>query len=32
VVQSRKHQTPKLRRLVEFLVKWFRVPRWPEPA
>jgi DNA-binding transcriptional LysR family regulator len=30
VYQSRKHQTPKVRRLIEFLAKWFREPRWPE--
>lgn len=30
VVQGRKHQTPKVRRLVEFLGKWFGQARWPE--
>ena len=30
VYQSRKNLTPRVRRLVDFLVEWFRVPRWPE--
>jgi DNA-binding transcriptional LysR family regulator len=30
VYQSRKHLTPKVRLLIDFLVAWFRQPRWPE--
>jgi len=29
VYQSRKHLTPKVRLLVDFLVRWFREERWP---
>lgn len=29
VYQSRKHMTPKLRLLVDFLAAWYREPRWP---
>ena len=29
VYQSRKHMTPKVRLLIDFLVAWFREPRWP---
>jgi DNA-binding transcriptional LysR family regulator len=29
VYQSRKHLTPKVRLLVDFLVRWFRDERWP---
>jgi DNA-binding transcriptional LysR family regulator len=27
--QSRKHLSPKVRLLIDFLVAWFREPRWP---
>lgn len=30
VYQSRKHMTPKVRLLIDFLAAWFRQPRWPE--
>jgi DNA-binding transcriptional LysR family regulator len=30
VYQSRKHLTPKVRLLVDFLAAWFRTPRWPD--
>lgn len=30
VYQSRKHLTPKVRQLIDFLVEWFREPRWPQ--
>lgn len=30
VFQSRKHLSPKVRLLVDFLVQWFRAPRWPD--
>lgn len=30
VYQSRKHLSPKVRLLIDFLVAWFREPRWPE--
>jgi len=30
VYQSRKHVAPRLRALIDFLVKWFEAPRWPE--
>ncbi|MDE2607408.1 MAG: LysR family transcriptional regulator [Burkholderiales bacterium] len=30
VYPSRKHLTPRVRRLVDFLAEWFRQPRWPE--
>jgi len=30
VYQSRKHLTPKVRQLIEFLVQRFKSPRWPE--
>lgn len=29
VYQSRKHLTPKVRLLIDFLAAWFRQPRWP---
>ena len=29
VYQSRKHLTPKVRLLVDFLARWFREERWP---
>lgn len=29
VYQSRKHLTPKVRALVDFLAEWFRTGRWP---
>jgi DNA-binding transcriptional LysR family regulator len=29
VYQSRKHLTPKVRLLVDFLAEWFRSERWP---
>jgi DNA-binding transcriptional LysR family regulator len=29
VYQSRKHLTPKVRLLIDFLADWFRTPRWP---
>ena len=32
VYQSRKHLTPKVRQLVDFLGQWFRQARWPEPG
>jgi len=30
VYQSRKHLTPKVRLLVDFLVRWFGEARWPD--
>ncbi|MDB5858028.1 MAG: transcriptional regulator, LysR family [Ramlibacter sp.] len=30
VYQSRKHLTPKVRLLVDFLAAWFRKERWPQ--
>jgi DNA-binding transcriptional LysR family regulator len=32
VYQSRKHLTPKVRQLIDFLAHWFREPRWPDGA
>ena len=30
VYQSRKHLTPKVRLLIDFLAQWFKQRRWPE--
>lgn len=32
VYQSRKHLSPKVRLLIDFLAGWFRQPRWPDTA